>query len=95
MRWILIFFVVVCAGCEQKKSPPTIEVQSHDTVEWSGLTIHYANNDMVGDVTVTLQTPEEVLAYKKQVEFLLEQLEDAERKMQVHSDVSEPSVQSE
>lgn len=92
-----VFFtiVVLClvwgiSGCGDEATPPRpkIEVEGHDTTEWSGITIRYSHHssEQYGPAYVNLNTPEEVAAYKKQVKFLLDQLEDAERKMAVKSD---------
>ena len=89
--WLLsLSFLLCCCGCNEKE-PDTIEVNSHDTVQWSGLTITFKRGDFVIG-TVDLNTQEELTEYKKQVEFLLEQLEESERKMNVRTDVP---VQSE
>lgn len=80
------------SGCEEKvppPPPPKIEVESHDTTEWSGITVKYYHHQYGRNgypAIVILNSPEEVLQYKKQVEFLLKQLEDAERKMAIKAD---------
>lgn len=91
-----VFFIVVVAclawgisGCSESLYPaPKIVVEGHDTTEWSGITIRYAHHprEKNGTSYMSLNTLEEVAAYKKQVKFLLDQLEDAERKMAVKSD---------
>ena len=86
MRKILaiVALLVVC-GCNQPPPPlPSIEVENHNTTDWNGITVRYQHHDTAGNVT--LETPEEIAACKKQVEFLLKELEEAERKMNVHTD---------
>lgn len=91
MRRILaIVFLVVCiAGCEQKTPPDKIEVDTHNTVEWTGITITYSRGNN-NTHKVTLDTPEKLAEYKAELQMVLKQLEDAERKMNVHGDTTEP-----
>ena len=89
--WIGSIALVLCMtipGCEEVIPPlPKIEVEAHDTTEWSGVTVKYFNHHTHGNpTTITLNSPEEIAEYKKQVEFLLKQLEDAERKMAIKAD---------
>lgn len=92
MRRILACAVLlVCvAGCGKSQyNPPKVEVTGHDTTEWSGITItyrHHSRERNNGPSYVNLNSPEDVAQYKAQVEFLLKQLEDAERKMAIRSD---------
>ena len=76
------------SGCAEVLSPPPkIEVEGHDTTELSGITVSYEyNHSRNGSSYVELNSPEEVAAYKKQVQFLLKQLDDAERKMAIRTD---------
>ncbi len=81
--------ILSVSGCDPKPvKPPKIEVEGHDTADWSGITVkyyyHHATDSRGEPPYVNLYTPEEVAQYKKQVEFLLKQLEDAERKMNIH-----------
>lgn len=77
------------SGCAEVLSypPPKIEVEGHDTTELSGITVRYEYHPSLnGSSYVKLNSPEEVAAYKKQVQFLLKQLDDAERKMAIRTD---------
>ncbi len=88
LLYVIALFVV--SGCSGSPlPPPKIEVEGHDTTEWSGITVKYYNHTPAhkGDPPmVTLNTPEQIAAYKKQVVFLLKALEDAERKMAIRND---------
>lgn len=92
MRRILacVALVVCISGCDAKVFPdPKIEVEGHDTTTWSGITVKYCYHQggYNGEPPlVRLNTPEDVAQYKTQVEFLLDQLEDAERKMEIRAD---------
>ena len=89
----LVLCMLCISGCEEVIPPPPIpkiEVEAHDTTEQSGVTVKYYDHHTHGNpTTVTLNSPEEVEEYKKQVEFLLKQLEDAERKMAIKADTDE------
>lgn len=75
-----------CNGKQAPPPPPTIEVERVDTTDWAGVTVRYRSHciDQGGRVWVTLGTPEEVEAYKKQVEFLLSRLDETRTRMNVH-----------
>lgn len=89
-----VFFVIVVlclvwgiSGCGDVLSSPKIEIEGHDTTEWSGITVRYEyHSSHNGSSYVELNSPEEVASYKKQVQFLLKQLDDAERKMAIRTD---------
>lgn len=86
---VLITLLCVC-GCNKAAREPKIEIEGHDTTEWSEISISYHNHrhNNNGVPHVTLGSPEELEQYKEQISFLLKQLEEAERKMKIH----EPSI---
>lgn len=73
---------------------PTIKIEQSETNTENSLSVYYLNheqvinwqNNRVGNPYVNLTNIEEVLAYKKEVEFLIKALDEAERKMTVHED---------
>jgi len=73
---------------------PTIKVEQSETDTQNSLSVHYLHHNQeinhqsgfVGNPYVQLNNIEEVLAYKKQAEFLLKALDEAERKMTIHED---------
>jgi hypothetical protein len=73
-------------GCGSVCPPPDIEVEQLETNEWSGVTVYYKHHKGATSVYVTLETPEDVAAYKEKVEFLLKRLDEAELRMGVHED---------
>lgn len=76
---------------------PKIKVEQYETDATNALSVYYLNHsrevdfqrNFVGNPYVNLNNIEQVRAYKKQVEFLLKSLEDAERKMNTHEDGQE------
>lgn len=88
MKWILAFTILCFVGCNSSPPiPPKIEVTGHDTTEFSGITVQYKHHHRGqnnGPAYIELNSPEEIESYKKQVQFLLNQLEDAQRKMNTH-----------
>lgn len=88
----LVFF-----GCEIATTPsPNIRIERVETSEWAGVTIyfdHHYQESSNGTHYVTLNSSEEVAAYKEQVEFLLSRLEEAELRMNVHEPPLEPVVE--
>lgn len=94
---IILFVALLCSGCEQTIPPsPNIRIERVETSEWAGVTIyfdHHYQKSSNGTHYVTLNSPEEVAAYKEQVEFLLSRLEEAELRMNVHEPPLEPVVE--
>lgn len=83
--------VVFSTGCGAQKGsgPPTITINEEDSSDWTTVTITYNNHqrDQHGPSYIILETPEELQAYKKEVEFLLDRLDETERRMNIHTDV--------
>jgi len=95
-KLILIAACLAVAGCKQEPAPPppkpSIEVEMTDNTEWTGMTVYFRHHT-VGQQTgpyVTLNTPQDIQDYKKQVEFLLKRLDEAETKMNIHEPVQDP-----
>lgn len=91
-RISLILLVVLFVGCESKKifPPPTIEVQRLDTASNTGMTVYFRHflRDSNGTTYVQLDSPEEIAAFREQVDFLIKRLEEGDVRMNVH----EPAV---
>lgn len=94
-KLLLQLSVVAFLGCEsQNKTPPhhpTIKVEQTETDTMNTVSVYYSHHDRCQfefneESCVHLNSIEEILAYKKQVEFLLKTLDEAERKMTVHED---------
>jgi hypothetical protein len=85
--------VVFSTGCGQQKdpTPPTITINEEDSADWTTVTITFNNHyrDQHGPTYIVLRNPEELAAYREQVEFLLERLEETDRRMNIHTDVPE------
>lgn len=98
MRRILPFLVVVSAGlaltgCEAtpRPAPPQPEIRIERTesaTDGVSLAVRYLyhTSDSASNcqARVVLDSPEKLQQYKKQVMFLLNQIEDAEKRMNVH-----------
>lgn len=97
----ILSVVAMMQGCNPQNcttlvvSPPkpTIRIDQTDTDTRSTIYVYYVDHDKeadqngyVGKPYVHLSNIEEVLAYKKQAEFLLKALDEAERKMTIHED---------
>lgn len=94
---IILLVALLCFGCEQTiPPPPKIRVKRVETSEWAGVTVyfdsHYQESNN-GSHFVILNSPEQIKAYKEQVEFLLSRLEEAELRMNVHEPPLEPVVE--
>ncbi len=78
---------VGCGPSEPRPAPPAPEIRVERS-ESSGrgvtVKVHYSHQDGGSSSMVTLDSPEKLQEYKKQVSFLLTQLEEAEKRMQVH-----------
>lgn len=94
--WVILI-PLVFFGCEIATTPPpNIRIERVETSEWAGVTIyfdHHYQKSSNGTHYVTLNSPEEVAAYKEQVEFLLSRLEEVELRMNVHEPPLEPVVE--
>lgn len=98
----ILSVVAIITGCQPPKPrpapppppKPTIKVEQSETNTTNSLSVYYLNhsqainwnNNSIGNPYVTLDNIEEVLAYKKEVEFLSKALDEAERKMTIHED---------
>lgn len=86
---IAMAMIFAIAGCENINPPPAIEVEQMDTESWTGVTVYYQHHQRANNTAyITLNSSEEIRAYKEKVEFLLSRLEEAELRMGVHEDVS-------
>jgi hypothetical protein len=86
---IFLFAVIQQSGCNRPSEPlppPTIEVQRTDTTEAAGITVMFRSHSINEQrkCWVTLNSPEEIEQYKKQVEFLLSRLDETLTRMNVH-----------
>lgn len=97
---ITMFAALLCCvlpGCEIAPTPtPKIRVERVETSEWAGVTVYFDSHyqeSTGGPHFVTLNSPEEIEAYKEQVEFLLSRLEEVELRMNVHEPPLEPVVE--
>lgn len=80
----LIAFLLIC-GCENGiNPPPKIEVEINDNTDHTTVTVHYRHHSGGSNPYEELKTPEELAEYKKQVDFLLDRLDEAENRMKVH-----------
>ena len=96
--WVLTMFFFVTAfcligaeGCNQEPPlpPPEIQVERTDSLENTGVTVYFNNHMMQNNrIFVVLPTTEDIAQYRRQVEFLLLRLEEAENRMNVHEDQS-------
>lgn len=95
MKYLLVVAVVVLlSGCENQPTPsPCIRVERVETSQWAGITVYFDNHNRGSNGRfnyVTLNSPEEIVEYREQVEFLLARLEEAELRMNVHE--PEPEI---
>lgn len=84
---ILAMTALLLVGCEnQPLPPPTIQINESDSSNFTVVTVIHENlyYSQQEDPHVILSTPEEVAAYKEQVEFLLNRLDEVERRMNIH-----------
>jgi hypothetical protein len=94
---IFVTSLAVClfCGCRtstKKPAPPEITVECLESADASTrVVVRYLNCDFGNGnpPNLVLTTPDQLAAYKKQVEFLLNRLEEAEKRMKVH----EPKVE--
>jgi hypothetical protein len=93
--WTLVLtFAAVSFSCAEKKPQPappppptsTIEVEEHETNKNISLTVRYVNHFQDYTVFVKLDSLAKLRAYKKEVEFLLQRIEQVEERMNVHED---------
>lgn len=93
----LLFIVVGCASKNQQPVPPppepTVRVERQEDVNGVKLTIwfdnhnrdHYGNNRWSEPYSsFTLNDKEKLEKYKKQLEFAISQIEEVEKRMNVH-----------
>lgn len=86
--WLLsCVFLIGCADSQRREPPqPEIKVERSETASSAYVKVIYENHDTGhrdGTRHVVLDTPEKLRHYKKQVMFLLSQLEETEKRMQV------------
>lgn len=88
MKWISIgLLAVLLTGCKAKIfPPPAIEVQRLDTASNTGMTVYFRHfpRDQNGHTYVQLNSPEEIAAFREQIEFLIKRLEEGDVRMNVH-----------
>jgi hypothetical protein len=89
----LLFATIFAAsvGCHPEQAPPPppqpeIRVERAETADGVSLTIKYKNHPYGQNEhpKTVIDTPEKLTNYKRQVQFLLSQLEEAEKRMSVH-----------
>ena len=89
-RILFVAALLTMVGCNQPKPKPppapSISVEEIDTTEYTGVTVYYKYHSRPQNSApyVTLNSPEEIQEYRKQVEFLLKRLDEAEGRMNVH-----------
>jgi hypothetical protein len=94
MKFIYLFYCFFLIGCENMPNPvqskqekvPSIIVEILDSTEESKIHIIWKNHNLISDwngdqTCVLLDNMEKLQNYRKQVEFLLYSLEEAEAKM--------------
>ena len=90
MRWLFVFVVLLVGCSDGLNPPPKIEVEVNDNTENTTVTVFYQHHDSNNrGCSETLKTPEELKAYREQVEFLLNRLDEAEKRMKVHEPENE------
>lgn len=99
MNRLILVLLIFCIGCPKPAPKPTpppppaplIQCDLYENVDGIEIKVnyfyHYNNNKAW--VNVDLKNLEEVQKYKKQVEFLLTQLEDFEKRMTIHEQLKE------
>lgn len=91
--FILFLCVVGCVEDGAKPEPifPEIVVEINDTVKSTEVCIYFRNHGMNngGVGYAKINNIEELKKYKKQVEFLLNRLDEAENKMSIHEPETE------
>lgn len=100
MNKLILVLLVFCIGCKPKPKPnlpppppklPLIQyelIENVDGVEFK-ITYFFHYNNGENWVNTKLMNLEDVARYKKQVEFLLVQLEEVEKKMALHEQLKE------
>lgn len=88
MKLILLVCVVLCIGCDESGKSPSIKVTKSETNNNNSIHIEYLNHNRFG--LVELKTVEEIKLYKTEIEFLLKQLDEAEKKMTINEDKNLP-----
>lgn len=96
MRWWLLMVVVFSmSGCIPDKPPPPppppppkpiVKVEREESNESVKVTVRYLNHRRYSNEEFynTIETPEELNRYRKELQFALDQLDDASTRMQVH-----------
>lgn len=93
MKYMIVLsflLVLLVLGCDTiSPPPPAIEVEINDNTDVTTVTVVYKYHHGRDYPAASFETPEEVEAYKKQVEFLLKRLDEAQVRMNVH----EPEIE--
>ena len=88
MMAVIVCILSMVSGCTKKSQyvPSTISVQEYDSSSHTSVTIQFINTyrPQNSPPYVELRTVEDVTAYKQEVEFLLNRLDEAEQRMNVH-----------
>ena len=94
----LVMFSALISGCQSKNSKkyvkpqPKIRIDRSETNSYNSVRVSFENHEWdrgegwIGNPHADLNNLKEVQAYKKEVEFLLKELEQAEQKMEIHED---------
>lgn len=94
-RALLFFALLMVFGCTEngtrkKLEPqPEIKVERNETTSAVSITVSYINHSNPHNSRVsyvTIDTPEKLNQYRKQAEFLLSQLDEAEKRMKIRED---------
>jgi len=79
---LVVAFSCAASGCKQERKSPVVKVERVERSGTASLKITYENHSSNnGTPYVDLHGPEEVRAYKQQLQFLLSQIEEAEKRM--------------
>lgn len=102
-RIFIVFILVFACGCASEKSKeetkkrnaPAVQVTRSDRQDGSTLMIIFSNHNwdgrQYGEFSVTFTNPEDLERYKKEIQFMLLRIEEAERQMSVVEPQTEKS----
>lgn len=90
MAFIALAIIMGCGGCDKKDAPssePTLyfRVKTEDSIKGVTVTVNFENLQSNNNHRfVVLQNLENLREYKKQIEFMLNRLDEAEKRMLTH-----------
>jgi len=104
MRYLMICVLFLLGGCAMPPQKATIKVDLQETTNAVKVVVTYTEKNVLSEWTVTLESQEELDAYKEEAKFLVEKLEEAQNQweekapiptLHVPSDSPEQMVESE